>query len=186
MVLGKIILTSLVCKKIKPVNPKGEYSLEESLIYYLEESLVKVKLQYFGNLRWKANSLEKILILGKTEGKRRSGPQNMRWLDSITHSMDINLSKLQEIVEDRETWCGTVHEVAECGTQLRDWTATTLRTDIQKYNLFLYIDLNPSILLNLFIHFGSVFVALLRLCIYGSMASVKTDSFTCSFPTLIL
>ena len=84
----------------------------------------------------------------------------MRWLDSITHSMDINLSKLQEIAEDRETWRGTVHEVAECGTQLRDRIATTSTTDIEKYSLLLYIGLNPSTLLNLFIHFGSVLVAL--------------------------
>ena len=79
---------------LKEINP--EYSLEELLL--------KLKLQYFGHLRRRANLLEKTLILGKTEGKRRRGWQRMRWLESITDSMDMNLSQLQEIVEDRGAW----------------------------------------------------------------------------------
>ena len=74
----------------------------------------------------KGDSLEKILMLGKTEGKRRSGWQRMRWLDSISDSMDMNLSKLWEMVKDREAYCPTVHVVAKSQTQLRDWTTTTL------------------------------------------------------------
>ena len=72
----------------------------------------KLKFQYFGHLFQRANSREKTLILGKTEGKRRRGQQRMKWLDGITDSVDISLSKFQEIVEDRGAWCATVHGIA--------------------------------------------------------------------------
>ena len=78
--------------------------------------MLKLKLQYFGHLIQKADSLEKTLMLGKTEGKRRRGQQRMRWLDSITDSMDMNLSKLQEKVEDRGAWRATVYEVTNSQT----------------------------------------------------------------------
>ena len=82
--------------------------------------MLKLKLQYFGHLMRKANLLEKTLMLGKIDGRRRRGRQIMRQFDSITDSMDMNLSKLQEIVKDRDAWCATVHGVTKSQTQLSD------------------------------------------------------------------
>ena len=95
---------------LKEINP--EYSLGGLML--------KLKLQYFGHLILRASSLEKTLMLRKTEGKRRRGQQRMRWVDSITDSMDVNWCKLQERVEDRRAWRATVHGVSKSQTQLSD------------------------------------------------------------------
>ena len=108
MVLEKTLESPLDCKEIQPVHPK-----EINPEYSLEGLMLKLKFQYFGYLMRRADSFEKTLILGKIEGGRRRGRQKMRWLDSVTDSMDMSLSKLQETVEDRRAWHATVHGVAK-------------------------------------------------------------------------
>ena len=90
--------------------------------YSFEELLLKLKLQYFGHMMWKADSLEKPLMLGNTKGRRRRGRQRTRWFDGITDSVDMSLSKLQEVVKDREGWHEAAHRIANSQTWMSDWT----------------------------------------------------------------
>ena len=119
VVVQKILESPLDSKEIKPVNPKGikaEYSLEELML------MLKLNLQYFDHLMQRANSREKTLMLGKIEGERRRGWQRRRWLDTITNSVNMSLSKFLEMVEDRGAWHAAVHGVTKSWIWLSDWT----------------------------------------------------------------
>ena len=116
VVLEKTLESPLDCKEIQPVHSEGDQPWD------LEGMMLKLKLQYYGHLMWRVDSLEKTLMLGGIRGRRRRGWQRIRWLDSITDLMDVSLSELRELVMDREAWHAAIHGVTKCQTRLSDWT----------------------------------------------------------------
>ena len=128
-------------KETQPVHPRGNQSW-----IFLVGLMLRLKLEYFGHLMQRTDLLEKTLVLGKMKGRRRRWQQRMRWLDGITDSVDMSLSKLQELVKNREAWHATVHGVAKSRAWLSDWTDR-----IERLSTYIYVSIYSHIYLSIYL-----------------------------------